>query len=110
MNLNFQYPKDYLSYINTLENSEVYSDNGFIEFFPFNELEQINEEYETAEYVPNFIAICTNGGGVGVFINKIDKKIYSIPFVGMEEKDAVLLADSFSEFIYKFENNEIEII
>ncbi len=59
--------------------------------------------------MPNFIAIGTNGGGVGIFINKENKQIYSIPVIGMKENDAVLLANSFAEFIYKFKNDEIEI-
>ncbi|WP_175550362.1 HNH endonuclease [Chryseobacterium vrystaatense] len=38
-----------------------------------NELEEINIDYETNTYVPNFIAIGSNGGDVGIFINKIDQ-------------------------------------
>lgn len=108
MNLSFKYPDDYLSYLSELEDYEISSDSGYIEFFPLNELEKINE-YETSVYVPDFITIGTNGGGVGIFFNKNDKKIYSIPFVGMEERDAILLGNSFSEFLYKFENGELEI-
>ncbi|SFN92463.1 hypothetical protein SAMN05421594_4737 [Chryseobacterium oleae] len=110
MSLNFEYPNDYLSYINNLKDNEINSENGYIELFPLNELEAINKEYETQKLVPNFIAIGTNGSGVGIFINKENSNIYSIPFVGMEESDAVLLAESFSEFIYKFENDDMEII
>ena len=109
MSINFEYPNDYLSFINDLEDLEISSDSGYIELFPLNELEEINKEYETDEYAPNFIAIGTNGSGVGIFINKENKQIYSIPFVGMEESDAVLLANSFSEFIYRFENDDLEI-
>jgi len=109
MNNNFEYPEDYKSYLNDLEDNEIFSDAGFIELFPIIELEKINEEYQTESFVPNFIAIGTNGGGVGIFINKNTKQIYSIPLVGMEEDDAILLANSFTEFIDKFENNEIEI-
>lgn len=110
MSLNFEYPNDYLSYMNSIKDNEVYSDNGFIELFSFDDLQEINEEYETEKYIPNYIAIGTNGGGVGIFINKNNEKIYSIPFIGMDENDAILLADSFSEFIYKFENDDMEII
>ncbi|WP_175623195.1 SMI1/KNR4 family protein [Chryseobacterium schmidteae] len=92
MKINFTYPKDYLDYINNTKEYEIYSDSGFIELFPLNDLEEINKEYETESYVPNFTAIGTNGGGVGIFINKKNSKIYSIPFVGMEEKDAIFLA------------------
>ena len=106
----FEYPADYLDYLNSLEDYEIYSDLGFIELFPLNDLDKINEEYQVHVCVPDFIAIGTNGGGVGIFINKNTKQFYSIPFVGMNEIDAVLLADSFTEFIYKFENDDLEII
>ncbi|WP_294272271.1 SMI1/KNR4 family protein [uncultured Chryseobacterium sp.] len=109
MNNEFKFPEDYLSYINNLKENEINSESGYIELFSLDELDEINQEYETDELVPNFIAIGTNGGGVGVFINKTNNAIYSIPFVGMQEEDAVLLAKSFSEFIYKFGNDELEI-
>ncbi|MDQ1161514.1 hypothetical protein QE422_001882 [Chryseobacterium sp. SORGH_AS 447] len=109
MNSNFEFSKDYISFMENLQDNEINSENGYIELFPLEELEKINEEYETDKFVPNFIAIGTNGGGVGIFINKENNNIYSIPFIGMEESDAILLANSFSEFLYKFENNELEI-
>ncbi|WP_431612369.1 SMI1/KNR4 family protein [Chryseobacterium sp. 'Rf worker isolate 10'] len=109
MNSKFEFPEDYISFMSNLNDNEINSENGYIELFPIDELEIINNEYETNELVPNFIAIGTNGGGVGIFINKNNNSIYSIPFVGMEEKDAVLLANSFSEFLYLFENDELEI-
>jgi len=109
MSNKFEFPKDYISCMENLEDNEINSENGYIELFPLNELEEINKEYETEKFVSNFIAIGTNGGGVGIFINKKNNNIYSIPFIGMEESDAILLASSFSEFLYKFENNELEI-
>ncbi|WP_278352397.1 SMI1/KNR4 family protein [Chryseobacterium gleum] len=109
MSINFEYPNDYLSLINDLEYLEISSNSGYIELFPLNKLGEMNKEYETDEYTPNFIAIGTNGSGVGIFINKENKQIYSIPFVGMDESDAVLLAISFSKFLYLFENDELEI-
>ncbi|WBV60637.1 SMI1/KNR4 family protein [Chryseobacterium camelliae] len=109
MNNKFKFPKDYVSFINNLKDHEINSKSGYIELFPLDELEEINKEYESEGLVPNFVPIGTNGGGVGIFFNKTNNNIYSIPLVGMEENDAVLLADSFSEFIYKFENDEFEI-
>jgi hypothetical protein len=109
MNNNFDLPKEYMSFMESLQDNEIISENGYIELFPLNELEKINKEYETDKFVSNFIAIGTNGSGVGIFINKMNNNIYSIPFIGMEEKDAVLLADSFSEFLNKFRGDELEI-
>jgi hypothetical protein len=110
MSTEFEYPADYLDYLNSFEDHEMYSDSGFIGLFPLNDLDKMNEEYQVHLYAPDFIAIGTNGGGVGIFINKNTKQLYSIPFVGMEAIDAVLLANSFTEFIYKFENSDLEII
>ncbi|WP_131450836.1 SMI1/KNR4 family protein [Chryseobacterium sp. FH1] len=109
MNDFFEYPKDYLEYMDNNEN-EIYSDSGFIELFPLEGLDAINNDYETEIYVPNFVTIGTNGGGAGIFINKNNNKIYSIPFIGMEEKDAVLLADSFTDFIDGFKGGGIDVI
>lgn len=109
MNSEFKFPEDYISFMNNLQENEINSENGYIELFPLNELDEVNKEYETTELVPNFFTIGTNGGGVGIFINKNNSSIYSIPFIGMEEKDAILLATSFSEFLYKFKNDELEI-
>lgn len=110
MNSKFKFPENYISFMSNLENNEINSENGYVELFPLNELEEINKEYEIETYVPNFITIGTNGSGVGIFINKKNSQIYSIPFVGMDENEALLLANSFSEFIYKFENDKLEII
>lgn len=111
MNKQFQFPKDYLDYINSnLNENEIYSDTGFIELFPLNELTKINSDYETEIYVPNFITIGTNGGGAGIFINKNDNNIYSIPFIGMEERDAIFLANSFTNFIKGFKEGKIDVI
>ncbi len=109
MNNKFEFPEDYISFMKNLEDNEINSESGYIELFPLKKSEEIIKEYETEELLANFVAIGTNGGGVGIFFNKTNNNIYSIPFVGMEENDAVLLANSFSEFLYKFENNELEI-
>lgn len=110
MKIQFEYPKDYLDYINNTEEYEIYSDSGFVELFPFDDLDEINNDYETQKFVPDFIAIGSNGGGVGVFINKNNNKLYSIPFVGMEEKDSIFLSETFTQFLNAFKADEIEII
>ncbi|UZT98213.1 SMI1/KNR4 family protein [Chryseobacterium fluminis] len=109
MNTMFEFSEDYVSFIKNLQANEINSENGYIELFPLDELKEINNDYETEKFVPNYIAIGTNGGGVGIFINRENNSIYSIPFIGMQESDAILLAKSFSEFLYKFENGELEI-
>lgn len=109
MNNKFEFSEDYISFMENLQDNEINSENGYVELFSLNELDEINKEYETEKFVPDFLAIGTNGGGVGIFINKNNNNIYSIPFIGMEERDAVLLANSFSEFLYKFKNDELEI-
>lgn len=111
MNCNgFILPDDYVNYVSKLIEYEIFYESRYIHFFPLKELETINEEYEVELYVPNYLVIASNGSGVGVFYNKSNCQIYTIPFIGMDEDDAILLAANFTVFIEKFKTGEIEII
>ena len=102
-------PDDYLIYIQ--KNGGSILDNGinYLILWEDSELIQFNEEYEVLEYAPNFFFIASNGGGAGLAYKKTDQKLYSMPFIGMDEDDAVHIADSFTEFIARFDREEIEI-
>lgn len=108
-NENFKLQEDYLSFMTNSNKNEINSENLYIQLYSLNDLEEINEDYETEKLVPNHFVIGTNGAGVGIFVKKSNNNIYSIPLIGMEEKDAVLLADSFSEFLNKFKKGVLEI-
>lgn len=96
MGLNFKYPDDYLSHLSRLEDYEISSDAGYIEFFPLNELEKISEEYETSVNVPNYIAIGINGGGVGIFINKNNMNLTELVQYLLDPESLGLLYHEFN--------------
>ncbi len=85
------------------------NDINYLILWEDDELVQFNEEYEVQKYVPNFFFIGSNGGGAGLAYKCTDQKLYSMPFIGMSEEDAVLVADSFTDFMERFEKEEIEI-
>jgi hypothetical protein len=60
-----------------------------------------NQAYKVQQQVPGFIAIGTNGGGGLLAFDARRGQTYpvvSIPFIPMQEQEALQIADSFEEF------------
>lgn len=66
--------------------------------WPFEQVEKLNSEYKVDELVPSFIGFGSDGGGEMLAASTKDGKIYSIPFIPMEEKEAVEIAKDIDEF------------
>ena len=84
-------PKDYLDYITSKGGGIWNNEINYLILWNTHELVQFNSEYEVLEFAPNFFFIGSNGGGAGLAYNVLDQKIYSMPFIGMSEEDAVLM-------------------
>ena len=59
---------------------------------------EYNEDYEIQTYLPRYFGIGGDGGGEFFAFNMETLKIFIIPFIGMEEEDAILVAENFEEF------------
>ena len=59
---------------------------------------EYNADYEIQTYLPDYFAIGGQGGGEFFAFNLETLKIFTIPFVPMNEEDAILVAESFEEF------------
>jgi len=79
------------------------------ELWQIDDLVQANQDYEIQKYLPNYFGIGGNGGEEFFALNLETSKVFAIPLIGMEEKDAWLVAKSFEDFenIMGF-TNEIE--
>ena len=91
------------SYINFLKkyngaNGDLPIQPFYFQLWQIDELIQANQEVEIQEHIPNYFGIGGNGSGELIAINLENQKIFAIPFIGMEEKDAWLLAERFEEF------------
>lgn len=105
----FTLPNDYVSYVYSSGYLEIEIDNTYIVLFPIEELEKINNDYEVSIYAPSFFFIGSNGGGAGLAFNLNNGKLFSLPFIGMSDNDAVKVAESFSDFLHKLNKRDIEI-
>ena len=68
------------------------------ELWQIDELVQANQNAEIQKYLPNYFGIGGNGGGELISFNLKTLKVFAIPSIVMEEKEALLIAESFEEF------------
>lgn len=67
------------------------------EFWPLEELERYNSEYEVSEYAPGYFGFATSGGGE-MFTISPTGTIVCLAFVGMSPKEELFVASSWAEF------------
>ena len=67
------------------------------EFWPQEEVERYNSEYQVPELAPGFLGFATSGGGEMLAISP-NGTVVSLPFIGMAPSEALLVAESWSHF------------
>ncbi len=92
-----------VSYINFLKNhkgaqGDLPVQPYYFQLWEISEVSDNNSGYEVQNYLPDYFGIGGNGGGELLALNTKNKKVYTIPFIPMDEKDALLVAESFNEF------------
>jgi hypothetical protein len=58
----------------------------------------LNAKYEVEENLEGFIGFGTSGGGEMLAVNKKSGVVYSVPFIPMDEQEAVQIAKDLGEF------------
>ena len=64
------------------------------ELWNVNDLEHLNKEYCVDEFLPNYLAIGSSGGGEMLTVELVTSKCYSIPFIPMQASDRLEIAKS----------------
>jgi hypothetical protein len=75
---------------------------GWFRVWSAEEVLEANMGYEVRNHLPNHFAFGTNGGGEMFAFDLAGdnpSKVYMIPFITMEAGDAILIADSFEDFV-----------
>ena len=67
------------------------------EFWPLEDLETYNHEYQVPVYAPGFFGFATSGGGE-MFAISPTGTVACLPFIGMAPDVAVQVATSWSSF------------
>ena len=70
---------------------------GWFQLWPLSEIEERNRGYEVRENVPGYTGIGSNGGGEMLALSP-SGQVVAIPFIGMEAKEAIVVADSWDAF------------
>lgn len=93
-------PEEYINFITNYDGAtgDLPVQPYYFQFWRIKEILENNQGYEIQENLPNYFGIGGNGGGEFFAINLKNKKIFTIPFVPMQETDALLVARSFKEF------------
>jgi hypothetical protein len=80
---------------------EGFVGNRYIQLCRIEELLEWNQKYQIAKYAPDLFLIGSNGGGEAYLFDlaKADGAVYQVPFIGLDSKDARLVAHSFDAFL-----------
>jgi hypothetical protein len=72
-----------------------------VHLWKVEELIERNKRYEVARYAPSLFLFGSNGGGEAYAFNltKSDEVVYEVPFIGLDVKEALPIAKSFSAFV-----------
>ncbi|MHC4400934.1 MAG: SMI1/KNR4 family protein [Planctomycetota bacterium] len=96
-------PDSYLDQLRTSNGGEgnLAVEPGWVVFWPAEEVIVNNREYQVSEYLPGFFAFGSNGGGELLAFDCRQAPPFSVvmvPFIPMEQKEAVQVAKNFNEF------------
>ncbi|WP_343303373.1 SMI1/KNR4 family protein [Chitinophaga niabensis] len=98
IDLNFE--ADYLEFMKVRNGGEgTIGKDGYVCFWPLEELIQINEDYAVNEFAPELFFIGTNLGGTAYGIRKRSGAFIETEFVGMSDEAAIVHGQSFAEFL-----------
>lgn len=82
-------PKDYVDFMRKHNGGEGNIGETWLVLYPLEELQEINDDYETKCFLPNHIIIGSDGGGEFYGIDK-EGNYFNVPML-MDEDDIVLL-------------------
>lgn len=107
--INFSLPEDYKFYAENFAENESFIGNEFVRLWDFNEILQINNEYEIIENLKNTIAIGGNGNSEFIAIEFLENEEYRIilsPFIDLNDTNHIEIGNSFTDFFERLEKGK----
>jgi hypothetical protein len=107
----FALPDEYLSFLRYSNGGEGFLsiEPGYFRLWPAEELVETNHGYHVDEFLREFFAIGSSGGGEMLTIRKRDGSpcpVYMIPFIVMDAGEAIQIARDFETFAMALGRNE----
>ncbi|MCM1267523.1 MAG: SMI1/KNR4 family protein [Bacteroidales bacterium] len=98
MSLNQTY-KPYEHYIMQVPSGEgMVGENSYLLLWKKNEIEELNDIYETHEFLRDVILIGSDGGDMAYGID-IKGRYIEVPFIGMDDEEIKVIGNNFDDFI-----------
>jgi hypothetical protein len=94
-----EFPPEFVAYLKSGKpvEGELKVAPGWYVLWAEDEIEISNKEYEVSEYAPNHLGFGSSGGGEMLAFNAAGQ-VVMIPFIGMSDEDAIMVAKSWSDF------------
>ena len=88
--------EDYLQH--TVSGEGMVGENNYLSLWEKNDIEELNNNYETQEFLSNVLLIGSDGGDTAYGID-VNGKYIEVPFIGMDDEEVEIVADNFDGFI-----------
>lgn len=99
-------PSCHVAYIRTTGPFECFTSDdaepGYVSLWALDEISKSNSEIEIEAYAPGFIAFGGDGGGE-LLVFDANGAVFMLPMIGMAPDCAIRIAESFEEFVGRFE-------
>jgi len=94
-------PDDYVAFLASANGGEGFIGDEYVILWRAREIEQFNQEYETERCAPSLLLFGSSGGGEAYAFDTSDIawSIVRVPFIGMNLKYALPVANGFTDFI-----------
>lgn len=93
-------PSAYLAFLRAEDSSagDLGAEPGWIQLWPAAEVYDLNESYEVSASLPGFVGFASSGGGelLAFDVRTTPSRICMVPFIPMDEADAVEIATDFT--------------
>ena len=81
-----------------LSGEGMVGENSYLLLWKKSEIEELNDMYETYEFLSDVILIGSDGGDMAYGID-INGRYIEVPFIGMDDEEIKVIGNNFDDFI-----------
>lgn len=82
----------------TVSGEGMVGESSYLLLWEKREIEELNDDYETQEFLSNVLLIGSDGGDMAYGID-VNGKYIEVPFIGMADDKVKVIAEDFDSFI-----------
>lgn len=82
----------------TLSGEGMVGENNYLLLWKKSEIEELNDLYETREFLSDVILIGSDGGDMAYGID-IKGRYIEVPFIGMDDEEIKVIGNNFDDFV-----------